>query len=177
MIITLEEAKKIDSNVTQDELDAYEIMVRHLTHNNFQNVKIRFCKIEFSANNKIILLSDPMGLRVGDTIQISDSTYNDGLAVIETIEDRTLTVTTKEPLFVGSFFGAFITKVKYPADIAYGVQRLIEYKQKMGNKLGIKSESISRMSTTYYDINASDNIEGFPASKFSFLKKYRKLRW
>ncbi len=48
-----------------------------------------------------------------------------------------------------------------------GIEELYDLKS-MGAKLGIKSESIARMSITYYDVNASDNIEGFPAAKFSF---------
>lgn len=177
MIITLEEAQKIDSAVTQSDLNAYETMVRHLTNNNFQNVQIRFYGLVFDSENTITLRKEPFGLRKGDTIQISDSDYNDMLVVIESIDGKTLTVTIEEPFFEGSFFGAFITKIQYPADIKYGIAGLIDYKAKMGSKLGIKSEAIARMSVTYYDINAADNIEGFPAAKFSFLKKYKKMRW
>lgn len=177
MIITLEEAQKIDSKVTQSDLNAYETTVRRLTNNNFQNVQIRFYGLSFDSEDTITLRNEPLGLREGDTVQISDSTYNDQLVVIKSIKGRTITVDNEEPFFEGSFFGAFITKIQYPADIKYGVVGLIEYKQKMGSKLGIKSETIARMSVTYYDINASDNIEGFPASKFSFLKKYKKMRW
>lgn len=177
MIITLDEAQKIDSAVTQSDLNAYETMVRHLTNNNFQNIQIRFYDLSFDSENTITLRSEPFGLREGDTIQISDSTYNDMLVVIESIENKTLKVKVEEPFFEGSFFSAFITKIQYPADIKYGVAGLIEYKAKMGSKLGIKSESIARMSVTYYDINATDNIEGFPTAKFSFLKKYKKMRW
>ncbi len=36
MIISLEKAKEIDPNITQNELDGYEQTVRHLTNNNFQ---------------------------------------------------------------------------------------------------------------------------------------------
>lgn len=177
MIITLEEAQQIDSKVTEGDLNAYETMVRRLTNNNFQNVQIRFYGLSFDSEDTITLRNEPLGLREGDTIQISDSTYNDMLVVIESIEEKTLKVKAEEPFFEGSFFSAFITKIQYPADIRIGVQGLIEYKAKMGSKLGIKSETIARMSVTYYDVNATDNIEGFPASKFSFLKKYKKMRW
>lgn len=177
MIITLEEAQQIDSKVTQDDLNAYETMVRRLTNNNFQNVQIRFYGLSFDSEDTIILRNEPFGLREGDTIQVSDSTYNDRLVVIESIENKTLKVIVEEPFFEGSFFSAFITKIQYPADIKLGIAGLIEYKAKMGSKLGIKSETIARMSVTYYDVNATDNIEGFPASKFSFLKKYKKMRW
>ncbi|MDT2485050.1 hypothetical protein [Enterococcus avium] len=181
MIISLDEAKKIDPTVTKDELDAYEQMVRQLTNNHFQNLHARYHQLVFTDQSLEFKSNPPSGepiaIREGDTIQISDSKYNDGLHVVKSIDGKTLTLDNEEPFFEGSFFSAFITKIKYPADIRIGVRGLIEYKAKMGSKLGIKSETIARMSVTYYDVNATDNIEGFPASKFSFLKKYKKMRW
>ena len=70
-----------------------------------------------------------------------------------------------------------MTLVEYPADILSGVVKLLKYDAKMGDKLGLKSESVSRMSKTYYDVNASENIEGYPAALMSFLDKYKELRW
>lgn len=176
MIISLVDAKKIDPTITQSDLDAYEQTVRQLTNNNFQNIHVRFRKISFSGKS-IILEDVPLGLRVGDTIQISSSKFNDCLTTIAAINDKNIETNVKESFFDGSFSGSFITKVQYPADIRMGVEELIKYKKQMGSKMGIKSESIARMSVTYYDINATDNIEGFPASKFSFLNKYKKMRW
>ncbi|MHB2275367.1 MAG: pyroglutamyl-peptidase I family protein [Enterococcus faecalis] len=102
---------------------------------------------------------------------------NDCLTTVEAITEKTLETDVEEPFFEGSFSGAFITKVEYPADIKMGIEELLRFKKSMGAKLGIKSESIARMSITYYDVSASDNIEGFPAAKFSFLNKYKKMRW
>lgn len=70
-----------------------------------------------------------------------------------------------------------VTLVNYPPDIKRGVKKLIQYDKKMSGKIGIKSETISRMSTTYYDVNAAENIEGYPVSLLSFLKKYERIRW
>lgn len=176
MIISLVDAQKIDPTITQSDLDAYEQTVRQLTNNNFQNIHVRFRKISFS-DKSIILEDAPLGLRVGDTIQISSTKFNDCLTTIASINDKNIETNVEEPFFDGSFSGSFITKVQYPADIRMGVEELIKYKKQMGSKMGIKSESIARMSVTYYDINATDNIEGFPASKFSFLNKYKKMRW
>lgn len=176
LIISIEEAKKIDPSVTQSDLDAFEQTVRQLTNNNFQNVHIRFRDVVFKGNS-IVLKDNPLGLRVGDTIQISNSKVNDCLTTVEAITEKTLETDVEEPFFEGSFSGAFITKVEYPADIKMGIEELLRFKKSMGAKLGIKSESIARMSITYYEVNASDNIEGFPAAKFSFLNKYKKMRW
>ncbi|MGX7200059.1 hypothetical protein [Enterococcus nangangensis] len=181
MIISLTDAQKIDPNVTQEELDAYEQMVRQLTHNTFQNLNVRYWQLDFEDSAVTFASNPPSGepiaLRAGDTIQISDSKYNDGLYVIQEVENKRLALDNPKLFYTGLYTGAFLTKIEYPADIRFGVSGLIEFKHKMGSKLGIKSETISRMSVTYYDINSTDNIEGFPASKFSFLNKYKKMRW
>lgn len=176
MIISLAEAQRIDPDVTQSDLDAFEQTVRQITNNNFQNVHIRFRDVVFNGDS-IVLNDSPLGLRVGDTIQISNSKVNDCLTTIKAITEKTLETDNEEPFFEGSFSGSFITKVEYPADIRMGIEELLRFKKSMGSKMGIKSESIARMSITYYDVNASDNIEGFPAAKFSFLNKYKKMRW
>lgn len=176
MIISLEEAKKIDPAITQEDLNAFEQMVRQLTNNNFQNRHVRFVGFSIHDGTSLQLGTAPEGLRPGDTVQMSESHYNDGLYTVEAIEDTAVKLKDAE-LINGDFAKAFITKVEYPADIRYGVVGLIKWNLSMGNKLGIKSETIARMSVTYYDVNASDNSEGFPAAKLNFLRKYEKMRW
>ena len=176
MIISLGDARSIDYNVTQEDLDALETSVRELTNNNFQNVHIRFKGIEFMANNVIAVKDSIVGLKVGDTIEVNYSHYNDGLYVIESIDGKQITV-QGTPFFVANTSGSMLTLVQYPADVVRGIKKLIEYDKKMASKIGIKSESISRMSTTYYDVNASETVDGYPAAMVSFLKKYEKMRW
>ena len=176
MILTLEEAKKIKSDVTQEELDGLETAIRGITNNKFQNIRIRYPKFEVKDEKKLVFLSKPAFLRPSDTIEISQSDVNDGLFVIESLDDNTITLKDCR-LFDGVFKEAFITKIEYPKDILVGVQKLLKYSDKMGGKVGIKSESISRMSIQYYDVNAGDNVEGFPSALFSFLNKYKKLDW
>lgn len=176
MIINLADAQELDANITQNDLNAYEQMVRQLTNNKFQNIKIRYIGIATSNNNQINLGTPPEWLRVGDTIEISRSDVNDGLYVITEINETTLTVEGGD-LLTGNFGKAFVTKIEYPADIRMGIEGLIRYNAKMSKKAGIKSEAIARMSVTYYDVNANDNAEGFPSSKLNFLRKYEKMRW
>ena len=176
MIITLGDARAIDDSITQDDLDAFETAFRSLTNNNFQNVHIRFKGIEFVGNN-LIAVNDPIvGLKVGDTIEVNYSHYNDGLHVIEEIAGKQIKV-QGTPFFVANTGGSMLTLVQYPADIARGIKKLIAYDKKKASKIGIKSESISRMSTTYYDVNASETVDGYPAALVSFLQKYEKMRW
>ena len=176
MIITLGDARAIDDSITQDDLDALEAACRSLTNNNFQNKHIRFKDIEFVGTNLIAIQDPIVGLKVGDTIEVNYSHYNDGLFVIEEIAGKQIKV-QGTPLFVANTSGAMLTLIQYPADIARGIKKLIAYDKKMASKIGIKSESISRMSITYYDVNASENIDGYPASLLSFLTKYEKMRW
>ena len=176
MIITLGDARAIDDSITQDDLDALETSVRELTNNKFQNVHIRFKGIEFMANNLIAVKDSIVGLKVGDTIEVNYSHYNDGLFVIEEIAGKQIKV-QGTPFFVANTGGSMLTLVQYPADIARGIKKLIAYDKKMASKVGIKSESISRMSITYYDVNASETVDGYPAALVSFLQKYEKMRW
>lgn len=176
MIISLVEAKKIDPDITQDDLNAFEVAIRELTNNNFQNRFIRFENITVVSENLIGVGKNPVGLRAGDTIELNYSEFNDGLYVIESIEGNLITLDDGD-LIVATVNGSIITKIEYPADIARGVKKLIRYDVKMGDKIGIKSESISRMSTTYYDVNKTESTEGYPATLLTFIDKYMKMRW
>ena len=176
MIITLGDARAIDDSITQEDLDAFEVAFRSLTNNNFQNKHIRFKDIEFVGENLIAVKDPIVGIRTGDTIEVNYSHYNDGLYVIESIDGKQITV-QGTPFFVANTGGAMLTLVQYPADVTRGIKKLIAYDKKMASKVGIKSESISRMSTTYYDVNASETVDGYPTAMVSFLKKYEKMRW
>ncbi|PGS81635.1 hypothetical protein COC69_05755 [Bacillus cereus] len=175
MLMTLQEAQKIKPDITKEDLEGIETAIRNLTNNKFQNRAIRYRNFKV-AYNALFFKHDIKYLRAGDTIEISDTGVNDGLYVIKYIGADNITLDT-ELLFEGEFSSGFITKIEYPADILRGVKKLLAYDVKMGDKVGIKSESISRMSITYYDVNASENVEGYPAALLSFLNKYKKLRW
>lgn len=176
MIISLGDARAIDIDITQDDLDAFETSVRELTNNNFQNTFVRFKNVEFVNENTILVKDKIRGLRVGDTVEVNYSHYNDGLFVISQIDGKQIKV-QGTPFFVGNSGRAMVTKVEYPADIKRGIKKMIEYDKKMAGKLGIKSETIARMSVTYYDVNATENTDGYPSSLLSFLRKYEKMRW
>ena len=176
MIITLGDARAIDDSITQEDLDAFEVAFRSLTNNNFQNKHIRFKDIEFVGENLIAVKDPIVGIKTGDTIEINYSHYNDGLYVVESIDGKQIKV-QGTPFIVANTIGSMLTLVQYPADIARGIKKLIAYDKKMASKVGIKSESISRMSITYYDVNASETVDGYPAALVSFLQKYEKMRW
>ncbi|RZI47964.1 hypothetical protein [Lactococcus kimchii] len=188
MIITLDDAQLINPSIDQSALDGLEQSIRALTHNKFQNLNIRFYQFKVTNEDTLEFNEALAYLRPNDTIEISntwsqtgsglnqDIGVNDGLCVIEEINDKTIKL-KDATLFNGSFQSAFITKISYPPDVVEGVKKLLQYDVSMGDKLGIKSESISRMSVTYYDVNSNESINGYPASLFGFIKKYKKMRW
>lgn len=178
MILKLTDAQTIDPAIKQEDLDAFEQAIRAITNNNFQRRTVRASGLLFSGDVITITSGDTTGMWVGDTIEVNDSRYNDGLYTIKDLTPTSITIDTPKRVFVTeSAKHAIVTLVLYPADIIKGVKELIRYDVKMGDKVGIKSETISRMSVTYYDVNATENTDGYPAALLSFLKKYRKMRW
>lgn len=177
MILTLQDAQAINANVKQEDLDAYETAIRELTNNNFQNFNIRASNLSLTGKTITAASGSTTGMRQGDTIEINETKYNDGLYTIESLTDTTITVTSARNFITETAKEAIVTLVQYPADIKRGVRKLIEYDAKMADKIGIKSETISRMSVTYYDVNATDNTEGYPKALLDFIHKYEKLRW
>jgi len=176
MIISLEEAQEIFSGVTQDDLDGIETSIRKLTNNPFQNRKARFHELRFDGETTATVNQNVEGLRKGDTVQVSGSKWNDGLYVIKGIEGNSLTF-EEARFFTGSDRQAFITKIEYPPDIVAGVKKLLKYDAKMTDKIGLKSETVSRMSKTYYDQNSTETVNGYPAALMSFINKHRLMKW
>lgn len=176
MIISLTDAQKINPDVDQDDLDAFEQSVRKLTNNNFQNKRVRFEDITIEAPNIINVFGEVEGLRVGDTLEVNYTAYNDGLYVVEELTADSILI-EGEPFISANTTRAMATLVSYPADIKQGIKKMIKYDLDMVGKTGIKSRTVARMSETYHDVNANDNTEGYPASLLSFLEKYEKMRW
>lgn len=176
MIITLADARGVDPKITQGDLDAFEAAIRQLTNNNFQNTKIRYTGLMFEEPATIKLGAKAFGLQGGDTVQVSESIYNDGLFTIKSVMDDVIEVADVE-FFELTNTKAFITKVEYPADIRKGVKAMIAYDKKMARNIGTKSETISRMSVTYYDVTSAESVSGYPATVMSFIDKYNKMRW
>ncbi|NGL84152.1 hypothetical protein [Streptococcus equi] len=175
MIISLEEAKKLDKAATQETCDGLEIMVRKVTNNNFQVVSFR-CEGLILLNQTIRVSNGRIDIfKVGDTIEINGTHYNDGLYTVKDVSGDVLTVDGDFISEVNS--EAILTLVRYPGDVLSGVKKLLAYDAKMADKIGVKSETISRWSVTYYDVTSAETEEGYPSSLLGFLKKYRKIRW
>lgn len=174
MIISVEEAKKqVDLKKWNDEkierkLKAIEQTIRSYTNNNFQN---RFIRSGCAVIAQKIYGKVP-GLKVGDTIQISESRFNNGLYVVAEIEENLITVDNE--LIDESHI--LVTKIEYPADVTDCALNLIEWEGQNRGKVGIKSETLSRHSVTYFDQDANNQVMGYPVSLLGCLKPYRKAR-
>lgn len=174
MIISVKQLKKhvstaIDDEVLADRLSALELLIRKTTNNNFQNRNIRF---EVDISSPKLALDTPY-LKPGDTVQISQSKLNDGLYVILKIEDGVITL--DRDLYPED--KVLITKVEYPMDIKMGVVNLMKWEIENRDKVGIASETISRHSVTYFNMDGDNSTLGYPKSITGFLKPYMKARF
>lgn len=175
MIISVDEIKTYDEftdipdSTLKMMLDSMETLVRKYTNNNFQNRKIRFSA---SSEGSILNGVSPY-LSVGDTIQVSESDVNDGLYVITVVDNDSITVDRN----LWSVDHNLVTKVEYPFDVQMGVVNLMKWEVGNRQKVGIKSETISRHSVTYYDQDASNQVMGYPVSLLGFLELYKKARF
>jgi len=174
MIISVEEAKKlVDFKGWTDEkierkLKAIEQTIRSYTNNNFQNRSIRQ-KCGVIAQK---LYGSVIGLNVNDTIQISESKFNNGLFVVCEIDDGMLTL-DKGLLDEAT---VLVTKVEYPDDVVDCCVNLLEWEINNRQKVGIQSETLSRHSVTYFNQDSANQVMGYPVSLLGCLKAYRKVR-
>lgn len=174
MIISVERAKSlIDFNTWDDEkielkLKAVEQTIRAYTNNNFQ---MRTIRGECGIVDGILDGTIP-GLSVGDTVQISESLFNNGLYVVEAIGEDTILLDgelTEEA-------HALVTKIVYPADVIDCCVNLLSWEVQNRGKVGIKSETLSRHSVTYFDQDANNQVMGYPVALLGCLKAYKKAR-
>ena len=171
MIITVEKLKKqVNCGITTDDviasrLEAIEAVIRAYTNNNFQVREIRFVGYSEGTN----VCGEPQHFVVGDTVQISDS-VNEGLYIVKAVDDGHIEL--DKGLLPTQF--NLVTKIKYPPDVVQCAVDLFAWKQNMGDKVGIKSETISRHSVTYED--SATLYMGYPVGILNGLKLHKKAR-
>lgn len=168
-LIGLPEFRGMDQEELQGKLDGIEILVRKYTNNNFQNRNIRFLA---SSEGNVLNGVSPF-LKIGDTVQISESDVNDGLYLVTAMDADTTTVDK----ILWSVDQNLVTKVEYPIDVKMGVINLMKWELSNRDKVGIKSETLSRHSVTYFDLDANNQVMGYPVSLLGFLELYKKARF
>lgn len=172
MIVSVEDLKRqVNCGNTTDEqiavrLEAIEGVIRQYTNNNFQQRTVRFV----GRSEDYSVYGSPRFFAVGDTVQISGSDVNDGLYVVKSVTDDRIDL--DKPLMAVDY--NMVTKVKYPTDVIQCVVDMFTWKQGMGGKVGIKSETLSRHSVTYED--SASLFMGYPVGILSGLNLYKKAR-
>lgn len=177
MIVKIEDLKKekefskIDDDTLKRKLKAIEKSIRNHTNNKFINPKIRAIgKIE----NNTIISSLTEFLELGDNIELTHC-LNNGPYTIKNIDGNIISVEEETKLLNANRM--VVTKIIYPEDIQEGVINLLKWDIRLRNKVGIKSETISRHSITYFDMDKSNSLKGYPASLLGFLDDYIKARF
>lgn len=177
MIMTVAELRQF---VTTDETDqalearlqALELLIRAYTNNNFQVRAFR--AVAVASADKTLLCGAAIPFKAGDTLQITESELQpNALVTVASVSGSTVTV--NEDLYDES--GVVITKVVYPADIRLGVANMVKWQLDNGDKVGVQSETISRHSITYFNLDGDNSTMGFPKSLLGFLKPYMKARF
>lgn len=177
MIMTVAELKKYirttePDSVLEARLQAMELLIRAYTNNNFQKRAFRAVAVAAASGNQL-LVPGSAPFKAGDTLEITESEMNAGLVNVSAVSDGVITVS--EELYDES--GVVITKVVYPADVRQGVAGMLQWQLENGDKVGVQSETISRHSVTYFNMDGDNSTMGFPKSLLGFLKPYMKARF
>lgn len=175
MIISVEKAKDLigfPENWTDEKIKmkllAVEQTIRAYTNNNFQNRGFRV-RADIAAG--VFMSESLIPFVVDDTVQVSESRYNNGLFTVSAeTDDTTFTVNenTRDEDDV------LVTKIVYPADVVDCCVNLMEWEVNNRGKVGIKSETLSRHSVTYED--SASMFRGYPKGILSAVSHYRKVR-
>lgn len=175
MIMSVTEYRLLNPNDPETDLAlearlrALESAIRAYTNNNFQKRAFRFsCPV---INGKLYYSTNL--LKEDDTVQISESALNDGLYVVHDSSSDTITLDAE--LYDEDY--VLVTKIVYPHDVKMGVLNLLKWENTNRDKVGIASETLSRHSVTYFDMNGENSLMGYPKALLGFLSPYMKARF
>jgi len=178
MIMTVAELRQfidtdVEDQVLEAKLQALELLIRAHTNNNFQVRAFRAVAVAMAEGNQL-LFNSAIPFSIGDTLHITDSDFmQDALVTVVSVSGGSVTV--NEDLYDES--GVVVTKVKYPQDVKMGVANLMRWELDNREKVGVASETISRHSVTYFNMDGDNSIMGYPKSLMGFLRPYKKARF
>ena len=175
MLMTVEELKtfiKTDENdkVLEAKLQALELLIRSYTNNNFQD---RDCRRLADIVGGLFVVDALTPFEVGETVQISETKLNKGLFTVKEVTDATFSVLEK----VDDESNVLVTKVAYPIDVKLGAVNMLKWDIENRDKIGVQSESLSRHSVTYFNLDGDNSLLGYPKSLCGFMKPYMKCRF
>lgn len=174
MIISVEELKqRITTNkpdaVLEEMLAGIETAIRNHTNNNFQHRGFR--TVGTIEDGKLYL--DAAVFKAGETIQITESDYNEGLYVVPESDEMDV---IPLPGAVDET-DVLVTKVVYPPDVKIGAVNMLKWDLENRGKVGVQSETISRHSVTYFNMDGDNSVMGYPKAVLGFLRQYRCPRF
>lgn len=175
MILSVKELREVvDTDKSDIELemmlDSLEILIRAYTNNKFQ---LRACRSQHVAVGGVLIGPPHCAMNVGDTVEITQSKYNNGIYVIMDITDEI--VTLNKNLIDEDYIT--LTKINYPSSIKFGVINLIKWELNQRDKINIASETLSRHSVTYVNMDDNNTLLGYPKTLIGFLKPHIKARF
>ena len=175
MILTIYEARELITGLNSwtDEklcrkLKAIEQTIRSYTNNNFQDKAYRNTADIIGG---IFSVKGSTAFSCGDTVMVSYG-KNKGVFTVDSVTNNTFSVLEK----VVDESNVIVTKVVYPDDVVDAAVNLLNWEINNREKVGVKSETLSRYSVTYFDQDASNQIMGYPISLLSPLKPYKRMR-
>jgi hypothetical protein len=178
MIISISELREhiktdISDSVLEARLQALELKIRKYTNNRFHQVPMVRVKAEVTGG--VVQAMTNVPFKVGDTVQITygASAIDCGLYTVKEVDGDTFTVNEDVP----DLESVDVFKVKYGMDVVLGVVEMIRWDLDKRDKVGIKSETISRHSVTYSDTTDFDSKLDYPSTLCGFLKSYMKPRF
>lgn len=178
MIISVEKLKQYITTdkadlVLEVRLQALEQMIRKYTNNRFHQKPYVRIKANVIAGN--FVTDDVIPFKVDDTIQVSigEDATDCGIYTIAKIDGQTFTVKEDIP----DMAQVTVNKVSYGDDVKMGVINLMEWDLNTRHKVGVQSETISRHSVTYFNMDGDNSLMGYPKSLLGFLKPYMKVRF
>ena len=128
--------KDIEDSTLIRKIKFIEKAIRKHTNNKFLDTKFR---VVGDINSNKIMLKNIEFFKEGDSIELSHS-FNNGVFTVTEINEKKLRLDIE--LF--NCKNVMVTKVVYPEDIQEGVLNLLKWDFGLRNKVGIKSETISR---------------------------------
>lgn len=176
MIISVEKAKALidlgdwDYEKIERKLKAVEQTIRAYTNNNFQD---RGYRVRASIVAGRLVSDSLIPFAVDDTVEISDSRLNSGLYTVTSTDGAAFTVSDE----LKDENDVLVTKIVYPADVIDCCLNLLEWEKNNRSKVGVQSETLSRRSVTYFNMDGGNSVMGYPASLLGCLKAYRKARF
>lgn len=177
MIMTVEQLKQYittdkSDQVLEDMLQALESMIRGYTNNRFhKNPAVR---IKADIIGGVFISDSLIPFKVGDTVNVTvgDKAADCGVYTVAEVSSDT-TFTVKES--IEDIASAKVSLVEYKADVRMGVAKLIKWD--LEHKVGVQSETISRHSVTYVNMDGDNSIMSYPKPLMGFLKPYMKARF